>query len=313
VHLPAAVEMREEVSPSITFTFSSYVEMALSLQVLCDPDRHGVLLPWVVRFKEKISPEAYDDIMTYGEMLGGWSRAITPVLSSPANKDLSVPGVLHELEKWPAAHFLAELGHDSQQWRDYLRFMWVYWTEYFHEEFYWIEPLLVSSIRQQAGKAGREGSGFLSTVAPNVARQVANAQVASSNGVGVRLLPSVFSVADQLVATHNGTITACYPVSPGIYRRPENVAPPEPLARLLKTLADETRLKILKLILEERKCARDLAEALELAEPTISRHLRRLRDTELVDTFEDGNFIYYTAKLERIAELHMKVLDFLRS
>jgi ArsR family transcriptional regulator len=108
-------------------------------------------------------------------------------------------------------------------------------------------------------------------------------------------------------------MTACYPVSPGIYRRPENMAPPEPLAQLLKTLADETRLKILKLILEERKCARDLAEALELAEPTISRHLRRLRDAELVDTSEDGNFIYYTAKLERIAELHMKVLDFLRS
>lgn len=311
MQLLAAIEAHADVRPGITFTFSSYVEMTLSLQVLCDPDRHGVLLPWVIRFKEKISPEAYDDIIAFGELLGGWSRAITPVLERSGLKDLSVPGVLHQLETWSTADLFGGGPESSQdRWQAFLRFMWVYWTEYFHEEFYWIEPLLVSSIRQQAGKAGREGSGFLHGVAPNVSRQVAGL---GNAGVGVRLLPSVFSVTDQIVATHNGTVTACYPVSPGIYRRPENMAPPEPLAQLLKTLADETRLKIIKLILEERKCARDLAEALELAEPTISRHLRRLRDAELVDTSEDGNFIYYTAKLERIAELHMKVLDFLRS
>lgn len=312
MQLSAAIDVREDVKPSITFTFSSYVEMALSLQVLCDPERHGVLLPWVVRFKEKISPEAYDDITTFGESLDGWNNAVEPVLRCSGLRDLSVPGVLHELETWPGAGFAAGFGGDRARWQGFLRFMWVYWTEYFHEEFYWIEPLLVSSIRQQAGRAAREGQGFLRGVAPNVSRDVARL---SDDGrvAGVRLLPSVFSVTDQVVATHNGTVTACYPVSPGIYRRPENMAPPEPLARLLKTLADETRLRILKLILEERKCARDLAEALALAEPTISRHLRRLRDAELVDTSEDGNFIYYTAKLERIAELHMKVLDFLRS
>lgn len=310
MQLPAAIETREDASPNITFTFSSYVEMSLSLQVLFDPDRHGVLLPWVVRFKEKISPEAYDDIMAYGKLLGGWQQAIESVLQCAGLKDLSVPGVLHELETWPGSRFAGDFGSDRQRWQAFLRFMWVYWTEYFHEEFYWIEPLLVSSIRQQAGKAGRDGRGFLREAAPNVARQI---ERVDTGCLGVRFLPSVFSVSDQIVATHNATVTACYPVSPGIYRRPENMASPEPLARLLKTLSDETRLKILKLILEERKCARDLAEALELAEPTISRHLRQLRDAELVDTFEDGNFIYYTAKLERIAELHMKVLDFLRS
>jgi ArsR family transcriptional regulator len=303
---------------SIAFTYSSYVEMILSLQVLSEPGRQGVLLPWVVRFQEKISPEAYESIADYAELLGGWRQAIAPALAGAATSDLSVPAVLHALETWlgediPPAFRSAEPG----RWAAFVKFLWHYWSEYFHEEFYWIEPLLVSSIRQQAPEARRDGWSLVSTLAPGVAEELAAGGTGLGSGAGqgrlVRLIPSVFCVYDRALGTAGHALTACYPVAPGVFRRPENLTPPEPLARLLKTLADETRLRLLKLMLEEHKCTRDLAEALGLAEPTVSRHLRRLRDVDLVEATEDGNYIYYTAKLERIAELHMKVLDFLRS
>jgi len=307
-----AVEVTEREAARVTFGFSSFIEMVLSLQVLCDPGRHGVLLPWVIRFKEKISPEAYDDIFAYGELLGDWATAIPPALQLPEPRDLSVPGVLHSLEQLSGTDYSAEFEARPERWREFLRFMWAYWTDYFHEEFYWIEPLLVSSIRQRAAKVGTGPVALLRELAPTVAGEL-EPRLEAGSKVEIRLVPSVFCILDRILGNSNGTLTACYPVSPGVYRRPENLAPPEPLARLLKTLSDETRLKMLKLILQERKCARDLAGDLELAEPTVCRHLRRLRDAELVETVAQGNFIYYTARLERIAELHMKVLDFLRS
>ncbi len=310
MELETAVDAGTRRRAGITFTYSSYIEMVLSLQVLCDPGRHGVLLPWVVRFKEKISPDSYDNIFAYGESLGSWAEAIQPVLERDGLTDLSVPSVLHELEEWSGEGFAEAFSQDEEQWSGFLRFLWAYWTDYFHEEFYWIEPLLVGSIRQQTGEARKAGAAFLATAMPSAWEQLDGRL---EYGSTVRLLPSVFAVYDRVLSETDQMVTACYPVSPGIYRRPESLTPPEPLARLLKTLADETRLKLLKLMLEEHKCTKELAEELGLAEPTVSRHLRLLRDAELVEGTEDGNFIYYTAKLERIAELHMKVLDFLRS
>lgn len=283
--------------------------MVLSLEVLSEPRRQGVLLPWVVRFQEKMSPDTHEAIAGYGELLGGWRRAIAPVLAGGDADDLSVPAVLHELDSWQGRGFPPALG-GAGAWAGFVKFLWHYWSEYFHEEFYWIEPLLVASIRQRAPEARRDGAGLIATLTPSVAAGGLPVDETST----VRLLPSVFCVSDRVLGTQaEGMLTACYPVQPGIYRRPENLAPPEPLARLLFALADETRLKLLKLMLEEHKCTRDLADALGLAEPTVSRHLRRLRDVDLVEATVDGNYIYYTAKLERIAELHMKVLDFLRS
>lgn len=93
----------------------------------------------------------------------------------------------------------------------------------------------------------------------------------------------------------------------------DKLTPPESLSRLLRALGDETRMKILKLILESRHCTRDLAVELELSEPTISKHVKILKEADLISSEREGNYIYYSLRLERIAELQMKVLDFLRS
>lgn len=61
----------------------------------------------------------------------------------------------------------------------------------------------------------------------------------------------------------------------------------------LKALADESRLKILG-ILAGRECSvEELATALRLKAPTVSHHLSRLRDAELVRMRSDGNMHLY--------------------
>ena len=62
---------------------------------------------------------------------------------------------------------------------------------------------------------------------------------------------------------------------------------------LFKTLANESRLKILG-ILSTRECSvEELATFLKLTEPTVSHHLSRLKEVELVEMDVEGNTHLY--------------------
>ena len=66
-------------------------------------------------------------------------------------------------------------------------------------------------------------------------------------------------------------------------------------AQIYKALADETRLRILALLLaEEELCVCDIIAALKLPQSTISRHLAYLRKTEWVNDRRCGLWIYYS-------------------
>ena len=65
-------------------------------------------------------------------------------------------------------------------------------------------------------------------------------------------------------------------------------------ARMFKALADETRLRILGLLLREGElCVCDIMAALQLPQSTISRHLAYLRNSGWVDDRRMGLWVYY--------------------
>ena len=66
-------------------------------------------------------------------------------------------------------------------------------------------------------------------------------------------------------------------------------------AALYKALADETRLRILALLLTAGElCVCDVSAALKIPQPTISRHLACLRRTGWVNDRRSGLWIYYS-------------------
>jgi ArsR family transcriptional regulator len=78
----------------------------------------------------------------------------------------------------------------------------------------------------------------------------------------------------------------------------------ERLVRQLKALAHPTRLGMLqRLALEPEICACDLGEAFAVSQPTVSEHLRVLREAGLVRTRRQGTTICYSAVPETLAEL----------
>ncbi len=75
------------------------------------------------------------------------------------------------------------------------------------------------------------------------------------------------------------------------------VAPPhtvDAVSRLLRTLSDPTRLRLLGLLEGGQRNVTALREHLDRPQPTVSHHLALLRSAELVVDRRDGKQVYYS-------------------
>jgi ArsR family transcriptional regulator, arsenate/arsenite/antimonite-responsive transcriptional repressor len=83
------------------------------------------------------------------------------------------------------------------------------------------------------------------------------------------------------------------------------------LARGFKALGDPVRLRLLSLIAARaggEVCVCDLTDAFTLTGPTISHHLRVLREAGLVDCERRGTWVYYWIVPAQLAALS-RLLD----
>jgi len=85
---------------------------------------------------------------------------------------------------------------------------------------------------------------------------------------------------------------------------PLDVAEREALAARFKALSDPTRVAIVnRLAAAECVCVCDFVSALDLAQPTISHHLKVLREAGLVESSRRGTWAYYSLVPEAVSAL----------
>ena len=66
--------------------------------------------------------------------------------------------------------------------------------------------------------------------------------------------------------------------------------------KVMKALSDPNRVKIIKLLQQKMMCVCELRGALEIAQPTVSKHLKVLEEAGLVEYRKDGLWVdYYLA------------------
>ena len=85
--------------------------------------------------------------------------------------------------------------------------------------------------------------------------------------------------------------------------RPDGAAD---MARVFKVLGDPVRLRVLSLIAARKGgevCVCEITDAFDLTGPTISYHLRLLRESGLVDCQRRGTWVYYWIVPDRLATL----------
>jgi ArsR family transcriptional regulator len=81
-----------------------------------------------------------------------------------------------------------------------------------------------------------------------------------------------------------------------------------PVDRMFRAVSDPTRLRILNLLLQGELCVCDIVNMLRIPQPTISRHLAYLRESELVEARRDGLWMHYHLTTPQTS-FHKKLLD----
>lgn len=67
----------------------------------------------------------------------------------------------------------------------------------------------------------------------------------------------------------------------------------EEITRVFKALCDERRLQVLELLKDGEECACLLLEQLDMAQSSLSYHMKILCDSGIVDSRQDGKWTYY--------------------
>jgi len=76
------------------------------------------------------------------------------------------------------------------------------------------------------------------------------------------------------------------------------------LAPMFKALGDPIRLRLMSMITSTREvCVCDLTDAFDVSAPTISHHLRVLREAGLVDCERRGTWVYYWTRPQVLNQL----------
>jgi ArsR family transcriptional regulator len=81
-------------------------------------------------------------------------------------------------------------------------------------------------------------------------------------------------------------------------------------SRLLKAIANETRLKMLRLLSKREMCVCELTVALDLTQPTASHHLNILENVRLIKYRKEGKWVFYSVDNTKLIQHLFDFLEF---
>ena len=105
-----------------------------------------------------------------------------------------------------------------------------------------------------------------------------------------------------VIEFQNQPVVCCVPLNGPTLNRQEAAE----AAHLFAALADPTRVCILNLLVQAQGgevCVCDITDSFTLGQPTISHHLRILREAGLITGDKRGKWVYYSLVAERVAQV----------
>lgn len=75
----------------------------------------------------------------------------------------------------------------------------------------------------------------------------------------------------------------------------------EQVIRTFKALTEETRLRILRVLMERECCVCEVMQALDISQTRASRNLKALYDAGLLKMRRDGRWVLYSIDQDRIS------------
>ncbi|OHD08498.1 MAG: hypothetical protein A2086_14780 [Spirochaetes bacterium GWD1_27_9] len=82
----------------------------------------------------------------------------------------------------------------------------------------------------------------------------------------------------------------------------------------LKCLSDETRIRILKVIIQSKTelCVCEIVDSLQIPFYTISKHIKELKNAEILSETKEGKFVLYSF-VDKKDDFLNKIIDLIKS
>jgi len=80
------------------------------------------------------------------------------------------------------------------------------------------------------------------------------------------------------------------------------------LVKAMKSLSDETRLRMLNLLLERECCVCEVMQALGISQSTASRGLGALYDAGFLKRRKEGTWAFFSINTESMAEYYLEII-----
>lgn len=80
-------------------------------------------------------------------------------------------------------------------------------------------------------------------------------------------------------------------------------------AKVIKALADASRLKIIDILSCGEKCACDILEQFDFTQPTLSHHMKVLAECGLVNCRKEGLWSYYSLNTSNCNKLMLFLMN----
>jgi len=239
------------------------------------------------------------DLPRTEEELEGVISAYLPQVSG---KRWVVPGQLEVLND-PEAYRARIVGFWQGYWE---QFFWKDWPN--HREAW------ERSIKEEKARLSREEPlDFVRTLCGH--KDLPPCEIPLGTGLKeIILVPSCFAPGVRgLMFFGYGSITVLYDCQMTEERREELRRTSEAIVTVAEALDDKTRLEVLRLIAQDEKIyGQKIASFCGISQPSVSRHLRILREAGLIEEKRIDNRIGYTICWEVLEGFSKRLADYLK-
>lgn len=332
---------------TIEFVYSPFFEMIASLHVLYHPSHHKNREQWAFDMKRRMNKSLYKKLEYFDvisdEYLGAMEyrylddryhefdviRSIEALSELDIcyfaylmmNKKMSLEGIKGYRTNGIQTEGVIDAVHDflmntDLHQRSFIAALKEYYYLYFQSELATLEPFLVRSI--QAHKGLSESMGildYISILHPRI--EVLEDRLSLHKykrfdflfediqclDIGI----SSFMDPHLLMGEADGLLSLCIRVK---VEKIED-AVHEDLILLLKSLADKTRMKIVKLLYKKPYCTQELALLIDISEAAVSKHLKLLMNAQVIKKIRNGNYMLYYIETEKIDRIPMNIYQYL--
>src|SRR5437763_2817774 len=198
-----------------------------------------------------------------------------------------------------------------------------YWDAAFASEWQRIEPEIAASVEHAGRELASAGIySFLESLAPAIridrSSELLTFDRRHEHHIEIGATEQLVLTPSYYLWPHvrvNCEIPWPYAIAyptPFIRQRARVDVPSVELVRLMRSIAHEMRLEIVRLVAEKPRTTQELAPLLKISDSAISKHLRQLTEAGVLSSRRDGYYVLYRLDEQRLEALAPALWTFVR-